>query len=176
MKGHQFKDLAEDNQSHPANLNLDDIISDEMTIALLNPESGEILNHCETISVLKHLQFEMALPANLSDTGDDRPANKDAILHLIFDAPHGDPSQKRSRYEQLDVLIRTETQDIDGEWSTIDKIKNGEFFKMTPEGIQIWRKDGYDRSGKEYYAHNTEDICREKFLKKGKKIWIGFTY
>ena len=55
-------------------------------------------------------------------------------------------------------------------------VKKGEFIKRKADAKAVYIKGDYDRSSKSYSLIDTEDICREIFLKASTPVVVGFTY
>ena len=61
--------------------------------------------------------------------------------------------------------------------TTIEKIKKGEFFRIKDsETAPVWVRGDYDRSSKSYSVYLFDDICHERFFKKGRIVFIDFTF
>ena len=63
------------------------------------------------------------------------------------------------------------------EETTIDKVKKGDFFKLSdkPNG-KVYVKDDYDRSERAYWCYEYYDVNSGRYFKKGKKVYVGFTF
>jgi DNA repair protein RadC len=57
----------------------------------------------------------------------------------------------------------------------IENVKNGEFIRLR-KGGEVFINKGYDRENKGYEIYSYEDSGKTKILKKGRKVFIGFTY
>lgn len=60
------------------------------------------------------------------------------------------------------------------------KVKPGEFFTIKelpePKDNQVWVRDHYDRGSKTYCAHNFADICKERFFKPNRIVFVDFHF
>jgi len=58
----------------------------------------------------------------------------------------------------------------------INDCKLGEFLKRKSDSKTVYQRGQYDRGTKRYSIIDTEDHCRELFLKSSTMVVIGFTY
>lgn len=61
----------------------------------------------------------------------------------------------------------------------IEHVRYGEPFKrVTKKGVgnKVYIRDSYDRSMKKYCCTDSDDFCHEIYLKKGTRVFVGFTY
>lgn len=59
--------------------------------------------------------------------------------------------------------------------TTINKIKVGEFFKLSQNG-RVYVRGEYDRSFREYSYCDYDDVNREHFAKSTKKVLVDFEF
>jgi hypothetical protein len=62
------------------------------------------------------------------------------------------------------------------ESKTVESIKKGEFVKRKADAKGVFTRGDYDASSKRYSLVDTEDHCREVWVKKGTVLFIGFDY
>jgi hypothetical protein len=63
------------------------------------------------------------------------------------------------------------------EQATIEKVKLGDFLKLKDsETAPVWVRDEYCRFNKKYRIYKFEDINHDRYIKKGTKVYIGFTF
>lgn len=58
----------------------------------------------------------------------------------------------------------------------VEDIKRDEYVKRKPDAKKVYRRGGYDAASKRYALEDCEDINHEVYVKKGTKLYIGFTY
>jgi hypothetical protein len=63
----------------------------------------------------------------------------------------------------------------DGQLTTIEKVKKGEFFKM-PNQTTVYIQTGFNRFIKKYEGQKFEDINHFRSFKKGTVVEIDFTF
>lgn len=63
----------------------------------------------------------------------------------------------------------------DGKLTTIEKVKNGELFKL-PNKKTVYVARGYNRFEKKYESYKYDDINHYRGFKKGTKVEINFTF
>lgn len=64
---------------------------------------------------------------------------------------------------------------MDAQITTIEKVKKGDFFRPL-KVKKVYIQKGYDRMNKKYEVQDFNDISNFKYLKKGTKVIIGFTF
>jgi len=62
------------------------------------------------------------------------------------------------------------------EMKTLREVKPGEYFIRKLGAKTVYTKGSYCRENKTFSCIDTEDICREIFLKANAVVYIGFTY
>ncbi|MND53799.1 hypothetical protein D3C80_448460 [compost metagenome] len=62
------------------------------------------------------------------------------------------------------------------ESQAVESIKKGEFVKRKADAKGVFIRGEYDKSSKRYSLVDTEDHCREIWVKKGAMLFVGFTY
>lgn len=62
------------------------------------------------------------------------------------------------------------------QFATVESIKEGEFVKRKVDAKAVYTRGHYDRSTKTYSLTDHSDACREIFVKKGTKLFVGFSY
>ena len=60
--------------------------------------------------------------------------------------------------------------------ATLKQIKAGDYIKRKIDAKTVYIKGTYDRATKSFSCIDTEDICREVFIKADKLVFVGFTY
>ena len=60
--------------------------------------------------------------------------------------------------------------------ATVETLPKGEYVKRNAETTKVYIRGDYDREAKRYALRDTEDICREIYVKRGTKLFYGFTY
>lgn len=65
---------------------------------------------------------------------------------------------------------------MDGTVALLKDVKIGDYFKRKGTSKTVWMRGSYDRPSRTYSCLDTEDICREIFLKGSTEVFIGFTY
>lgn len=58
----------------------------------------------------------------------------------------------------------------------IEHLKHGEFLKRKPDSHEVYKRGHYDHGSKSYSVTSTDDVNKEIFIKRGKKVFTGFTY
>ena len=58
----------------------------------------------------------------------------------------------------------------------VEAIPKGEYVKRNVEAGKVYIRGEYDRATKRYSLVDVDDHCREVWVKKGTKLFIGFTY
>jgi hypothetical protein len=58
----------------------------------------------------------------------------------------------------------------------VETLAKGAFVKLSAKSTTVWTVGDYDRSFREYELHDYNDISRNKWVKKGKKLFAGFCY
>jgi hypothetical protein len=58
----------------------------------------------------------------------------------------------------------------------IENTKKGEYLKRTATARGVYVRGEYCRTSKGYACHDVEDVNRVIYVKKGKPVFIGFTY
>ena len=64
----------------------------------------------------------------------------------------------------------------DGYAVKLSAVKAGDYVKRTASANAVYIRGDYDRASKCYSLIDTEDHCREIFIKGDKIVYIGFTY
>jgi hypothetical protein len=59
---------------------------------------------------------------------------------------------------------------------SIETLARDEFFKLKETSKKVYLTKGYCRINKAYEAVNWDDISDSIYLKKGKKVFIGFEF
>lgn len=59
---------------------------------------------------------------------------------------------------------------------TVELIKKGEFVKRKADAKGVFTRGDYDQATKRYSLVDTEDHCREVWVKKGTVLFVGFDY
>ncbi|UOL48592.1 hypothetical protein QGX12_gp052 [Pseudomonas phage Kremar] len=62
------------------------------------------------------------------------------------------------------------------EAQAVESIKKGEFVKRKENAKGVFVRGDYDQSSKRYSLVDTEDHCREVWVKKGTMLFVGFDY
>lgn len=52
----------------------------------------------------------------------------------------------------------------------------GTYVKRKQDAKTVFRRGGYDQCTKRYDLEDAEDMNRTVTVKKGTKLWVGFTY
>ena len=58
----------------------------------------------------------------------------------------------------------------------LNQVKSGEYIKRKIDAKTVYIKGAYDKASKSFSCIDTEDICREIFIKANKPVFVGFTY
>ena len=58
----------------------------------------------------------------------------------------------------------------------VELIAQGEFVKRNAAANKVYVRGAYDATTKRYSLTDTEDCYREIWVKRGTKLFIGFTY
>ena len=58
----------------------------------------------------------------------------------------------------------------------IEKVKKGDYVRKKSGAKKTYIAGGYCRYNKRYELTDTEDMNRQIYLKKGKDVFVGFTY
>jgi hypothetical protein len=58
----------------------------------------------------------------------------------------------------------------------VETIKKGEFVKRKADAKGVFTRGDYDKVTKRYSLVDTEDHCREVWVKKGTMLFVGFDY
>lgn len=58
----------------------------------------------------------------------------------------------------------------------IEDCKAGEFIKRKADANKVFQRGDYDRATKSYALVDCDDANREIFVKRGKLVFVGFTY
>ena len=60
--------------------------------------------------------------------------------------------------------------------TTINKVKQGEFLKLSEDSSVVYVRNHYDRATNSFSISRADDINRESFVKSHRVVYIGFTY
>lgn len=55
-------------------------------------------------------------------------------------------------------------------------VKRGDYVKRKVDSKTVYQKGDYDKATKSFSLIDTEDHCREVFVKADKAVFIGFDY
>ena len=58
----------------------------------------------------------------------------------------------------------------------VEAIKRGEFVKRKADAAKVYQRGFYDRSTQRFSLVDCDDVNREVFVKKGTKLFVGFTH
>lgn len=58
----------------------------------------------------------------------------------------------------------------------VESIKAGEFVRRTADAKKTYQRGSFDKSTKRYSLVDCDDVNREVFIKKGTKLFVGFSY
>lgn len=58
----------------------------------------------------------------------------------------------------------------------INKLKEGDFFKLKESSKTVYVRKGYCRSSRRYVGGQWEDISEARYLPKGKLVFIDFDF
>lgn len=58
----------------------------------------------------------------------------------------------------------------------VESIKRGEFVRRKPDATKTYTRGEYDASSKRYSLVDCDDANREVWVKKGTKLFVGFSY
>lgn len=58
----------------------------------------------------------------------------------------------------------------------VELIKRGEFVRRKEGAKKVYMRTGYDQATKRYALVDCDDLNKEIFIKKGAKLFVGFTY
>lgn len=62
------------------------------------------------------------------------------------------------------------------EMVNIENVKQGEFIRRKENSSKTYQRAEYDRELRKYCLDDQEDISRCIYIKKGTKVFVGFTY
>ena len=62
------------------------------------------------------------------------------------------------------------------QFKPVELIAQGEFVKRKQDANKVYVRGAYDRATGRYSLSDTEDCSREIWVKRGTKLFIGFTY
>jgi|8_EtaG_2_1085327.scaffolds.fasta_scaffold169705_2 hypothetical protein len=62
------------------------------------------------------------------------------------------------------------------EMISIENVKHGEFVRRKENSVKTYQRAEYDRELKKYCLNDQDDISRCIYIKKGTKVFVGFTY
>jgi hypothetical protein len=62
------------------------------------------------------------------------------------------------------------------EMISIENVKHGEFVRRKENSVKTYQRVEYDRELKKYCLNDQDDISRCIYIKKGTKVFVGFTY
>jgi|TARA_R110002020_G_scaffold214207_3_gene421189 hypothetical protein len=58
----------------------------------------------------------------------------------------------------------------------IQNVKPSDFIKRKPDAKKVYNRGKYDRTTKSYSCSDWDDLSREIFIKRGKTVYVGFTF
>lgn len=58
----------------------------------------------------------------------------------------------------------------------VESIKKGEYVRRKADANKTYVRGSYDPSTKRYSLEDADDMNREVWVKKGTKLFVGFTY
>lgn len=58
----------------------------------------------------------------------------------------------------------------------VESIKRGEFVRRHPDANKTYKRGDFDRLTRRYSLVDCDDTSREVFVKKGAKLFVGFSY
>jgi hypothetical protein len=58
----------------------------------------------------------------------------------------------------------------------IEATKLGEYVKTKADSSKVYKRGHYDRASKSYSLQDCDDMNREIFVKRGRTVFVGFTY
>ena len=58
----------------------------------------------------------------------------------------------------------------------INKVKKGEFIKLSESAKEVWIANGYCRTNKRYEINSYSDISKFRYLSKGRLVVIDFEF
>ena len=59
----------------------------------------------------------------------------------------------------------------------LSSLPAGEYFKINPkESAKVYKRGGFDRSARKYWADDCGDISNGKLVKGSRVVFVGFTY
>jgi hypothetical protein len=58
----------------------------------------------------------------------------------------------------------------------IETTKPGEYVKTKADSQKVYKRGAYDRGSKSYSLQDCDDMNREIFVKRGRVVFVGFTY
>lgn len=65
---------------------------------------------------------------------------------------------------------------MNDQFAAVETIKQGEYVKRKPDARAVYTRGAYDHSERKYELHDTEDMNRSVWVKRGVKLVVGFTY
>lgn len=69
-------------------------------------------------------------------------------------------------------MSHTDTEQL----AAVETIRKGEFVKRKPTDTKVYQRGDYDRSSGKFSLVDTDDVNREVFVRKGTKLFVGFTH
>lgn len=85
--------------------------------------------------------------------------------------------------KQIEVPIAPELQEDYGITEIVTEITMGDlkkskevYFRLSPTAKKVYESNGYDRGSKTYSISPVDDYNKESFVKKTRKIYVGFTF
>lgn len=58
----------------------------------------------------------------------------------------------------------------------VESIKRGEFVRRSADAKKTYQRGAFDPSTRRYSLTDCDDVNREVFVKKGTKLFVGFSY
>lgn len=60
---------------------------------------------------------------------------------------------------------------------TIGRLKQGEYFRLTPsDTAPVWVRGEYSPAAKRYSTHRFDDVNHERLLRGDRIVWAEFTF
>lgn len=135
--------------------------------------STEFLNKIQDYEAQTVLRRVLYYPGNVIDW-------QDFYLEILMHMPEYSAPSRKLRNVRGSSICSSEVDDYGEDEhipTLIDNVKKGDFFKLSdkPNG-KVYVKDEYDRSEKAYWCYEYYDVNSGRFFKKGKKVYVGFTF
>lgn len=58
----------------------------------------------------------------------------------------------------------------------LKEVKQGDYFKRTPDAKAVYVRDYYERSTKRYSCYKFDDVNAESFINGEKLVYVGFDF